>query len=257
MGSRGDQKTSFSQAYRLLSQYLKEKGSLTDLGIHIAPLPQQPQGKSWAPTTMKLLPGADVLGEDRTDTKSSPKSMDLFPQHSGFHSGKEPLKNSDSKQTEKSTLTIFYGGKVLVFDNFPANKAEDLMQMANRESMAAQNLSFPTTPGSSPAAAAGADAASNKPDAKAAAETGSRSTAPPPPEEGLSKPNSSDMPIARRNSLHRFLEKRKDRINTNAPYHVNGSLAAAAAEAKPESSHSWLNLGRETSQPEHSSESSK
>ena len=38
---------------------------------------------------MSLLPGADVPGEEQTENKGSQKSMDLFPQHSGFEeSGK-------------------------------------------------------------------------------------------------------------------------------------------------------------------------
>nr|CAD1826062.1 unnamed protein product [Ananas comosus var. bracteatus] len=43
----------------------------------------------------------------------------------------------------------------------------------------------------------------------------------------------SDMPIARRNSLHRFLQKRKHRINSKAPYQTN--------VVKPEEDNkSWL-----------------
>lgn len=39
---------------------------------------------------------------------------------------------------ENSPLTIIYNGKVLVFDNIPAAKAKDLLQMANKGSIAAQ-----------------------------------------------------------------------------------------------------------------------
>jgi jasmonate ZIM domain-containing protein len=36
------------------------------------------------------------------------------------------------REQDKRQLTIFYGGKVLVFNDFPAEKAKDLMQMANK-----------------------------------------------------------------------------------------------------------------------------
>ncbi|KAJ6844964.1 pnFL-2 [Iris pallida] len=50
----------------------------------------------------------------------------------------------------------------------------------------------------------------------------------------------SNLPIARKASLHRFLEKRKDRISAKAPYQVKDSpanSAKAAAESQP-----WLGL---------------
>lgn len=44
----------------------------------------------------------------------------------------------------------------------------------------------------------------------------------------------SDLPIARKASLTRFLEKRKDRITARAPY--------ASPATKPAESKSWLGL---------------
>ncbi|RRT40453.1 hypothetical protein B296_00058531 [Ensete ventricosum] len=148
MGSKGD-KSNFSQICRLWRQYLKEKGSLSGLGIDMAPV----------------------------------SAGEIF------------------SQMEKGQLTIFYAGKVMVFDDFPAAKAKDLMQMASNESIAAQKISF-----SAPRAAA----SPSKLDSMLAAASGSQSMAAPSP-DSPSKTSASDMPIARRNSLHRFLEKRKDR----------------------------------------------
>lgn len=58
-------------------------------------------------------------------------------------------------RTEKAQLTIFYCGKVLVFDDFPADKAEDLLQMASKESIAAQKIAF-----TAPSSSTGADCSS-------------------------------------------------------------------------------------------------
>ncbi|KAG6518027.1 protein TIFY 10a-like [Zingiber officinale] len=225
LGSKDE--SSFSRTWRLLSQYLKENGSLGGL----APLDQRTQGKSRAPATMSLFPGVDVSGELQTQInqdKTSQKSIDLFPQES---TEKERVKALEAKQREMGQLTIFYAGKVLVFNNYPADKARDLMQMTSKECVVS----------------AGAECTS-RPEPNL-----STATAPPP--HSFPKPNSSDMPIARRHSLHRFLEKRKDRIHSKAPYQGNSS--SPMKESKPESSQPWLNLGREISEPDHSSNNSK
>ncbi|MYY57411.1 hypothetical protein, partial [Ligilactobacillus salivarius] len=45
---------------------------------------------------------------------------------------------------------------------------------------------------------------------------------------------SSDMPIARRVSLHRFMEKRKHRLATSAPYQLPNSSMAKEADCHPQ-----------------------
>lgn len=49
----------------------------------------------------------------------------------------------------------------------------------------------------------------------------------------------ADLPIARRASLTRFLEKRKDRLTAKVPYHRE----EAAAPKKEEHKAPWLGLG--------------
>ncbi|KAG6526155.1 protein TIFY 10b-like isoform X2 [Zingiber officinale] len=221
--SNKGQKSKFSKTCRLLSHYLKEMGSLRGLALHMAPV-----GKSLAPTaTMNLLPGVGASREDQTQTENHQKreplkSTDLFPHNYGF--------DSEIKLLPKGQLTIFYGGRVLVFDDYPQDKAKNLMHMARKvNTIGAQHFCFSTADchpkldsTSLPASSAAPVAATSQ--------------------VSLSMAIESDMPLARRNSLHRFLEKRKYRICTKAPYQIRGS-PASAIEADPESSQSWLNLG--------------
>ncbi|KAG6502058.1 protein TIFY 10a-like [Zingiber officinale] len=219
MGSK--EESSFSRTCRLLSRYLREKGSLGGL----PPLDQRPQGKSREPKTINLFPRVDVLEEIQTQInqeKTSHISLNFFPRQST----QGPANALETKQMEMNQLTIFYAGEVLVFNNYPADRAKDLMQMASKESVAAQNFSFSTPH----IAAAGAEC-NSKPETKLA----------------------QDMPIMRRNSLHRFLEKRKDRIHSKSPY--QGNPSSSVNEAKMKSSEPWLNLGRQIS--DHSSDASK
>ncbi|XP_072973058.1 protein TIFY 10b-like isoform X1 [Typha angustifolia] len=129
---------------------------------------------------------------------------------------------SNSKDPEKAQLTIFYSGKVLVFDNFPGDKVKDLMEMASNGKLLAQSFN------------AGAPPLMPR-------TTSSYHKLP-------LQANASDMPIARRNSLHRFLEKRKDRVGSKAPYQViNGSSSMKNGAGKQGDNKLWLGLGREAS----------
>jgi len=84
---------------------------------------------------------------------------------------------------------------MVVFDDFPAEKAEELMQLA----------------GSGNAAAAAA----------------------------LAQPSLTDMPIARKASLKRFLEKRKNRLTAGDPYPAAASESIKPA-LKDEAGAPWL-----------------
>ncbi|XP_039118305.1 protein TIFY 10b-like [Dioscorea cayenensis subsp. rotundata] len=137
MMGRQEKSSSFSVTCNLLSQYLKEKRTFGDF---MAPL--VPKESFKPPVTMSLLPGVVVEEEEEevVETKeeeiseqNATKAMDLFPKLS---SSQDPVANKSS--LENSPLTIIYNGKVLVFDNIPAAKAKDLLQMANKGSIAAQ-----------------------------------------------------------------------------------------------------------------------
>uniref|UniRef100_A0A8F5IT10 Jasmonate-ZIM-domain protein JAZ1b n=1 Tax=Zea mays TaxID=4577 RepID=A0A8F5IT10_MAIZE len=209
-------KTSFATTCSLLSQYVKEKkgGLLQGLG-GLAMAPAAGEGAFRPPTTMNLLSALD----DAPAEERSEKATAGEPKHQDKCTGGNPREKAAGEEEEEAQqLTIFYGGRVVVFDMFPSAKVKDLLQIMS--------------PGGDGVDRAGAAV----------------------PTQSLPRPSAShgslsDLPIARRNSLHRFLEKRKDRITARAPYQqVNSSVvgveaskqAAGAGVEKP-----WLGLGQE------------
>lgn len=205
------ERSSFAVTCSLLSQYLKENRSFGDQKLHCSL--EMEKNLFRPPTTMNLFPGSNISAENRNESnlseQSATMSIDPSPQLQDTDAMLKAANRADQKESEiNAQLTIFYDGKVMVFDNFPDKKAQDLMEMASKSIR-------PNSP------------------------------APLQPE-----PTSVDltMPIARRASLHRFLEKRKDRINSQAPYLVHGSSEwEEAPPANCEIRLAWLGLGHKPS----------
>ncbi|KAL6656955.1 hypothetical protein ACP70R_004735 [Stipagrostis hirtigluma subsp. patula] len=224
---QGERATSFAVACSLLSRFVRQNGAAAaelGLGIKGEAEPQR------APATMSLLPGAE--GEEAERMK---ETMELFPQRAGFgvQDAAAPDAAREQEKKEKQQLTIFYGGKVLVFNDFPADKAKDLMQLASKASPVVQNVGLPQP--SVPATTINAKVHTVVP-APVSSLPGAQVDAQKP-----ARTNASDMPIARKASLHRFLEKRKDRLNAKTPYQASPSDVKPVKE-EPESQ-PWLGLG--------------
>lgn len=86
------------------------------------------------PPTVNLFPvndkSDDVCGRNGGNPKNL-TSMDLFPQQAGLAS-RDDSPNKLEPQT--APMTIFYGGQVIVFNDFPANKAKEIMVLASNSS---------------------------------------------------------------------------------------------------------------------------
>ncbi|KAF8097621.1 hypothetical protein N665_0285s0052 [Sinapis alba] len=226
-GRKLQKKPSFSQTCSLLSRYLKEKGSFGDLSLGMTCNPDVNGvfAVTRQPTMMNLFPC-----EEASSPHVKPKN-DMVPRQSSFSSSsssgaKEEVEKMiiETKyvlsESQSTPLTIFYGGQVMVFNNFPAEKAKQVIDLANHTAYT-QNIaknqkeiaSITTNPVPSPA----------------------KHIAAPEPIQTNTSSLACELPIARRASLHRFLEKRKDRITSKAPYQIEGSTEASS---KPNTS--WL-----------------
>ncbi|KZV47132.1 protein TIFY 10A-like [Dorcoceras hygrometricum] len=191
----GRRSNSFSQTCSLLSQYLKQKGgSLGELAQCLAP-------NFESKGTMNLLPMIEK-SDAKEETQTKPEA-------------------------ETAQMTIFYAGQVIVFNDFPADKAKDVMVLASN-SCATKNRHSSHCP---------EESATSFPNIVRSFGIPEQTQHTP-----VQPPLGSDLPIARKNSLARFLGKRKDRITENAPYQAAGIKPPSAA-AKPFTAEAWLGLG--------------
>lgn len=212
-------RSNFSQTCSLLSQYLKENGSFGDLTLGLTPTSAaDPKG------TMDLLPKIEKHGQTPAAGNLS-WQMNLLPQLAA--GGEENLSGS----TETGPMTIFYAGQVMVFNDFPADKAKEIMMLARKSSANAHSSAFaPPVTAPSPA-----ESATGSPNIFSAFTMQDRARHHPP-----QPPLCSDLPIARKNSLARFLEKRKDRITAKGPYQASKPAAEAP---KPIEGEAWPGVG--------------
>ncbi|XP_054790953.1 protein TIFY 10A-like [Prosopis cineraria] len=192
--AKSSEQSAFSQTCSLLSQYLKEKGSFGDLTLGMTCNIEgtgSPETSCHSATIKNLLP---------TKTSVNPCVM-----------------NPVSMEPKSAQLTIFYGGQVLVFDDFPAEKAKEIMALAGKGNSQTLNRSAYAYPSFPP------NLVTISADPNAAGNLGQEHSQAQP------RPVIADLPIARKASLHRFLEKRKDRIAARAPYQTNNAKKPAGA----------------------------
>ncbi|CAN6901187.1 unnamed protein product [Brassica oleracea] len=260
---RFSRKPSFSQTCSRLSQYLKENGSFGDLSLGMSCKPEVNGIISRQPTTtMSLFPceasNMESIGQDV-------KPKNLFPRQPSFSSSSSSLPKEDIlKMTQATTtttrpvrpepqtapLTIFYGGQVIVFNDFSAEKAKEVMDLASKGTANTftgftSNVNNNIQPGYT------TNLANNQTEMRS-------NIAPIPnqlphlmkittqdPVQSSSTAMACELPIARRASLHRFLAKRKDRVTSKAPYQLNDPGKASSKPQTGDNTTSWLGLAAE------------
>lgn len=187
-GRFSGQRSSFSHTCALFSQYLKQNGSFSAAAAADLTL--------GTPGTMNLIPLIQ---------KSAPNSnlipLNLFPAKRI-----DPSAGEANGERVVKEMKILYDGQVMVFKDFPAEKAKEIIALAMNTQT--PNIS-PCTDDAGPV-------------------SGFQNQAP-----------YSHLPIARRTSLARFLEKRKNRITSKAPYQKENSVGTYS---KQEENKAWLGL---------------
>ncbi|KAK9705647.1 hypothetical protein RND81_07G073200 [Saponaria officinalis] len=161
------------------------------------------------------------------------RTINLFPQISGFNSS---VKKRASQEPSASQMTIFYRGQVVVFNDLPSDKAKEVMNLASSLESSLKKRKVETL--HSPVSIL---VPSAKPSINQNPSSNSIPFQPKTKNTAMGAPNfvnnvmpkasalpqasvsNAELPIARKASLQRFLEKRKDRIVSKAPTTANES----------------------------------
>ncbi|KAL5579600.1 hypothetical protein UlMin_012042 [Ulmus minor] len=242
------EKSNFAQTCNLLSQFMKEK---RNLGMTAKPAEtrEKPETSIRPSSTRMNLFGLPVENSTQNAVAPAPapaeKPADSTPPPltatalSTSVEDPEDLRESKRQKIESAQMTIFYAGRVMVINDFPANKAKEVMDLATKNSNITINSATPIEKldsGKPVAEPKRTVPVTSTPENKNKTNTNistqdSLKQQPPPPQEAYAN-SGSDLPIARKNSLHRFLNKRKDRVMAKAPSQANNDFNLNVANPK-------------------------
>ncbi|KAL8522626.1 hypothetical protein ACS0TY_012681 [Phlomoides rotata] len=247
---RRPEKSNFVQTCNLLSRYMKEKGSLRDLNLEIGGKVESFEAlvKSGSTHCASASTRVDVLSDKGKSVQQSHEQHPFMAIDSSINTVEDTSHKLTSKEvpamnSKNPQLTIFYSGRVLVFDECPADKAKELIAFARKQSSQMSYGILSNTLGEKPSSAPPTVIASPREGLPPRPQASTNSQKPVcvssntckekinTTEAGGGEAAGSDLPIARRSSLHRFLEKRKDRAAVRGPYHqVQEKLASSSSK---------------------------
>ncbi|KZV43476.1 salt responsive protein 1 [Dorcoceras hygrometricum] len=263
---KAPERSSFMHTCNLLSQYINNKGSLRDFNLEIDGKIESLESimKSEHAHAAPASSAVNLLTQMDKQARPPAGSLPCLPTPDCSinlleDTSKKEIKSKDATKIEPKTaqLTIFYAGRVLVFDSCPADKAAELVKFASKEipnisggillKKPSPRAAAATTPGSrdglppvpsfQTASCVSSNIvghqkaggiSSNTP--KEIANTGGLSSGTQARISLQPEVNGSDLPIARRSSVHRFLEKRKERAAARGPYQIQENAASSSSK---------------------------
>lgn len=180
------------------------------------------------------------------------KQHAVIPPNASFLAGTTEPWYSSKSSSAPAQLTIFYGGMVNVYDDISPEKAQAIMFLAGNGAsvttpqtrvqpqvatpspinVQACSISSPMSVSSHPIGQSSGGPTNNK-------DEGVKTVAPatkvdtPRVINSLEQVMQSAVPQARKASLARFLEKRKERVMASAPYSINKSASDCVANPGP------------------------
>ncbi|KFK41663.1 hypothetical protein AALP_AA2G156800 [Arabis alpina] len=213
------EKSKFSRRCNLFSRYLKEKGSFGNIDMVLA-----------RKTDLGLAGKSDLGGEQNVnkkaetlDTRTFGFIQKLSVGEASTSSGGKAIDVVDLSEPESlvpelgnSQLTIFFGGKVIVFNEFPEDKAKEIMEVAKQ----ANHVDIVDVKEIQNHRSLDVNV-SNKSDISVIPDLNEPTSSGNNEDQQTGQQHEVVERIARRASLHRFFAKRKDRAVARAPYQVN------------------------------------
>ncbi|KAE8682610.1 Protein TIFY 3B [Hibiscus syriacus] len=168
------------------------------------------------PNVVVKQSNGDVVGDNDVGNLGSFETPD-FLSKKNFPNCSVAMSASGLNTTSRapSQLTVFYNGSICVFDAIPAEKVREIMLIAATAAKSADMKNVATDHATT------SPVLTRSPSLQSAA-TATALASPQAQVYSINRPTfcklQAELPIARRHSLQRFFEKRRDRLVNRNPY---------------------------------------